>query len=175
LSALLVISLALACVWAPPAGAQPTVPMGSPAAPAELQAVIDTSLPFSAPASPEASPVTATDAATRFVSADPLPTRRPPSLPVLYGSFAVLQALDIHSTLSAVHAGGHESNPAVKGLVGQPAAFVAVKVAASVGTVSLTERLWKKHRTAAVVLMVVVNGTYATIVASNYRGRAAAR
>ena len=96
---------------------------------------------------------------------------RPAALPALYISFAVLQGLDAHSTLTAVSAGGREVNPAVRDLVNQPASFVGAKIAATAGTLYLTERLWKKHRTAAVVLMVAVNTAYGVIVAHNYRGR----
>jgi hypothetical protein len=96
-------------------------------------------------------------------------SRRPAALPALYASFTVLQALDVHSTLSAVRAGATEANPAMRGLVAQPGTFVAAKLAASAATVYLTERLWKKHRTAAVVLMVALNATYGAIVTRNYR------
>ena len=51
----------------------------------------------------------------------------------------------------------------------QPAAFVAAKVAASAATFYVSERLWRRHRVAAVVLMLAVNGAYAAIVANNYR------
>jgi hypothetical protein len=101
--------------------------------------------------------------------------QRPRSLPPLYAAFAVLQALDAHSTLSAVRAGLTEANPALRSVVTQPATFIAAKLAASAGTVYLTERLWRRHRMAAVMLMVAVNGTYGVIVANNYRSRASAR
>jgi hypothetical protein len=39
----------------------------------------------------------------------------------------------------------------------------------------VTERLWKRHRMAAVALMVAVNATYGAIVANNYRGAARGR
>jgi hypothetical protein len=97
--------------------------------------------------------------------------RRPAALPALYASFAVLQGLDAHSTLTAVGAGGREVNPAVRDLVARPASFVAAKIAATAGTLYLSERLWKKNRVAAVVLMAAVNVTYGAIVAHNYRGR----
>ena len=87
-------------------------------------------------------------------------------------SFAVLQGLDAHSTLTAVRAGGTEANPAMKGLVAQPASFIGAKLAATAGMLFLTERLWKKHRGAAVVLMVAANAAYGAIVAHNYRGTA---
>src|SRR6202043_1187700 len=50
---------------------------------------------------------------------------RPPALAPLYISFAVLQVLDIHSTLRAPDFGAREANPLVGGLLASPAAFVA--------------------------------------------------
>jgi hypothetical protein len=96
-------------------------------------------------------------------------------LPALYVSFAVLQGLDAHSTLTAVGAGRSEANPAVKRLVSRPATFLGAKLAATAGTLYLTERLWKKNRAAALALMVAVNVTYGAIVASNYRRNLGAR
>jgi hypothetical protein len=48
---------------------------------------------------------------------------------------------------------------------------VGAKLAGTAGTLFLTERLWKKHRAAAVALMVAVNAAYAMIVVNNYRAR----
>jgi hypothetical protein len=95
--------------------------------------------------------------------------RRPGALLPLYVSFAALQALDVHATMTAVGKGGVEANPAMKGLVREPAAFVAAKVAATAATFYISERLWRRHRVGAVVLMLAVNGAYGVIVASNYR------
>jgi Domain of unknown function (DUF5658) len=95
--------------------------------------------------------------------------RRPRALPPLYVSFAALQALDLHSTMKGVGKGGVEANPAMKGLVREPAAFVAAKIAATAATFYISERLWRRHRVGAVVLMLAVNGAYAALVANNYR------
>jgi hypothetical protein len=80
-----------------------------------------------------------------------------------------LQALDVHATMKAVGKGGVEANPAMKGLVREPAAYVAAKIAATAATLYISERLWRRHRVGAVVLMLAVNGAYGVIVASNYR------
>ena len=95
--------------------------------------------------------------------------RRPGALLPLYVSFATLQALDLHSTMRGVGEGGTEANPTMKPLVGQPAAFVAAKVAATAATFYVSERLWRRSRVGAVVFMLAVNGAYAAIVANNYR------
>jgi hypothetical protein len=93
---------------------------------------------------------------------------RPASLLPLYLSYGVLQALDIHSTLDVLDSGGREGNALMTNVVRSPAAFVAVKAGAGAGIVLLTEKLWKRNRTAAVLTMIGLNGAYATIVSHNY-------
>jgi Domain of unknown function (DUF5658) len=95
--------------------------------------------------------------------------RRPRALPPLYVSFVALQVLDVHSTMKSIGEGRAEANPVMNGLVRQPAAFVAAKVAATAATFYVSERLWRRNRVGAVVLMLAVNGTYAAIVANNYK------
>lgn len=95
--------------------------------------------------------------------------RRPGGLVPLYVSFAALQALDAHSTLAGVRDGRTEANPFMAPVAGQPALLIGAKTAASVGTIALSERLWRRHRTAAIVLMVAVNLAHAAVVAHNYR------
>lgn len=94
---------------------------------------------------------------------------RPQALIPLYVSFAALQALDAHSTLSVTRAGGDERNPLVQPVASHPAGMIALKVATGAATVLLTERLWKRHRMASVAFMVAINAGYAAIVAHNYR------
>jgi hypothetical protein len=86
----------------------------------------------------------------------------------LYVSFAALQLLDAHSTLTS---GAREANPVVQPFVARPVAFVALKTATAVGTVYIAERLWRRDRKKALVLMVAVNAAYAAVVARNYRRR----
>ena len=106
---------------------------------------------------------------------EPSRTDRPLALPALYASFGVLQALDAHSTLRALDRGQMEGNPVMRGIASQPAAVVGIKAATTAGTIFLTEKLWRRHRTAAIVLMVALNAGYAAVVAHNYRrGTAAA-
>jgi hypothetical protein len=172
-SALVVSAAVVVCAWSHPALAQPATTLESPAlVQASLAALLASSRPFGPSTPPRVTAIPPLHAG-RFDSQPP--GRRPAALPALYVSFAVLQGLDAHSTLTALRAGGTEANPAVKNLVAQPAAFVAAKLAATAGTLYVTERLWKKHRVAAVVLMVTVNATYGLIVANNYRTRTAPR
>ena len=166
LCTILAAAVVLACSLPDAASAQ-HAPFESPAlVNASLVALVSSSQPFGLSAPPRVGTIAPLQAAP----IEPGSLRRPPALPALYLSFAVLQGLDAHSTLAAVSAGAREVNPAVKGLVSQPTSFVAAKIAATAGTVYLTERLWRKHRIAAVALMVAVNATYGAIVAHNYRG-----
>ena len=159
-------AIALAVGWAAPAAAQHAVPTESPGiANASVVALLSTSESF-APFEP---PLMDTSTELTAVQVEPPPQRRPAALTPLYVSFATLQALDLHSTMKGVAGGGAEANPAMKPLVSQPAAFMVAKVAATAATVYVSERLWRSHRVAAVVLMLGVNSAYAVIVASNYR------
>lgn len=94
---------------------------------------------------------------------------RPATLHVLYGTLGALQALDVYSTRRAMNAGGTEINPVMKPTAGNQAATIALKAVSTVGSVYFAERAWKKNRKGAVVLMAVVNGVTAAVVARNLR------
>jgi hypothetical protein len=93
------------------------------------------------------------------------PERRPATLPVLYGTYATLQVLDLVSTKRALAGGASEVNPLLKS--GSSARAIALKAAAGAGTIFFTERAWKKNRVGAIVLMAALNGATAAIVARN--------
>jgi len=93
------------------------------------------------------------------------PVRRPGALAALYGTYAALQALDFYTTKHAIGAGSTEVNPLMKG--GNSAAMMAVKAAGGAATIYFTERAWKKNRAGAIVLMTVLNGATAAVVARN--------
>ena len=94
-------------------------------------------------------------------------SRRPGLLPVLYGTYAGLQVMDIVSTQKAIAAGAREANPLMQ--KGGMATTIAMKAASSVGTVYVAEKMWKKHRVGAIVLMAAMNGVSAAVVAHNNR------
>jgi hypothetical protein len=94
---------------------------------------------------------------------------RPAALVPLYITFAALQAVDVHSTMSAVGNGGREANPIVGSALSSPAKMVALKTGAAAGVVLLTERIWPRNRAAAVITMIALNSAYLTIAAQNYR------
>ena len=86
----------------------------------------------------------------------------------LYGSFAALQVMDYVSTTKAISGGGVEGNPAMAGVVKNKGAFMAVKAGTAVAAAFFAEKLAKNHPRKATILMVVLNGAYAAIVAHNY-------
>jgi hypothetical protein len=92
---------------------------------------------------------------------------RPTPLIPLYASFVALQGLDIASTSKAVSAGAQEANPLMKPVAGKSMASVAVKAAATAGSIFFVERAWKQNRKGAVVLMTALNIATAAIVAHN--------
>lgn len=96
--------------------------------------------------------------------------RRPLLLPALYVSQVALQALDAHSTFTALDRGAHEVNPVMKGVVGNRGAMMAVKAGVAAGTIWASERMWRRgNRAGAIALMIIANGVTAAVVAHNYR------
>ena len=79
----------------------------------------------------------------------------------------LLQTMDIVSTKRAMAAGAHEANPLAKG--GNLATTIGIKAATGAVTLFAAERLWKKSRTGAVIVMVAANGLSAAVVAHNQR------
>jgi len=98
-----------------------------------------------------------------------LDMRRPAPLPALYASTVLLQALDAHSTLTAIEHGAHEANPLIQDVAAHPGALVAVKAGMTAGIIYLAEKNWRRNRVAVVVMMAVVNAVQAIIVLHNYK------
>ncbi|HXE79327.1 MAG TPA: DUF5658 family protein [Vicinamibacterales bacterium] len=94
---------------------------------------------------------------------------RPAALVPLYASFAALQALDAQTTIAGLRRGHTEANPVLAPVAGRPALLIGAKSAIAVGTIVVSEKLWRRHRTAAVALMVAVNAAHAAVVVHNYR------
>ena len=117
------------------------------------------------PATDEQAP---TITAAPVVAQAPSAAHRPSVLVPLYVSFATLQGLDIHSTLRAPEFGGREANPVVGSMLGSPAAFIAAKAGMTASIYFVSERLWKRHKTAAVLTMIGLNSSYGAVVAHNY-------
>ena len=87
----------------------------------------------------------------------------------LYAATAVMQALDVHSTLKALDAGAVEANPLMSGVTKNRGAFMATKAAVAAGTVFAVQRIAKRSKVAAIATAVAINGAYAMIVRNNYK------
>jgi len=92
---------------------------------------------------------------------------RPGALTAMYSSFAALQAFDFYSTRRAIAQGGVEANPAMRGVVSNTAAFVAIKAVTTVAPMLIAERMWRTNRVGAIVTMIVANGAMAAVAANN--------
>jgi hypothetical protein len=90
---------------------------------------------------------------------------RPAALPALYGTYAVLQAMDVISTRKAIAAGSRETNPLTN--AGSLGTLLAVKAIGGAATMYFAEKAWKKNRVGAIVLMTALNGATAAVVAHN--------
>ena len=100
---------------------------------------------------------------------------RPRALGIMYGTLGALQALDVYSTYRSLQAGGTEINPVVKQATSSPAAVIAIKAASTAASVYFAEKTLKSNRKGAVILMAVVNGVTAAVVANNFRHARGAR
>ncbi|HUF47563.1 MAG TPA: DUF5658 family protein [Vicinamibacterales bacterium] len=87
----------------------------------------------------------------------------------LYATTAIMQALDVHSTLRALDRGGVETNPMLSGLTGNKAAFVVVKGAVAASSIFAARRLAKRNRVAAVATLVAINVAYGLVAHHNYK------
>lgn len=99
----------------------------------------------------------------------PVEPKRPAALPALYVSFAALQMADFYTTTSGLKNGASEANPLMAPFGGNTGAMLALKAGTTVGTIYLAERLWRRNRVAAIVVMAAVNGATAAVAAHNTR------
>jgi len=97
------------------------------------------------------------------------PTPRPAALPALYVSLAALQIFDGVSTARGLALGAREANPLMAGASDHPIAFWATKAAATAVPMVLAERMWKRHRAGAIIVMALANGVVAAVAANNAR------
>ncbi|HXT69787.1 MAG TPA: DUF5658 family protein [Vicinamibacterales bacterium] len=105
------------------------------------------------------------------VPVQPLGIRRTssPLLKSMYVTTAVVQALDMHSTLGAFKAGAVEANPLMSGITKNRVAFVAAKAAVAASTMFAARQIAKRSKVGAVITMLAVNSAYAMIVRHNYK------
>jgi hypothetical protein len=72
------------------------------------------------------------------------------------------------STRTAIGDGAHEKNPVMSGMVGSPAAFLALKAASGAAVIFATEKMRPRNRIAAIATMAALNSAYVMIVTHNY-------
>lgn len=96
-------------------------------------------------------------------------TTRPSALAGLYVSLAGLQAYDAYSTSRGLAAGAREANPLVRSAAGNSAMFWTLKAATTALPMMMAERMWKKNRVGAVVVMVLANSAAAAVAVNNAR------
>jgi len=87
----------------------------------------------------------------------------------LYASTALLQILDVHSTMQVLKQGGGEGNPMLQGLVQHQAAFIATKAAIGAATMYAASRIAKRNKIGAIITLVGINSVYAFVVSHNYK------
>lgn len=96
--------------------------------------------------------------------------RKGPSfvMATLYTATALGQALDAHSTLSALHSGAKERNPIMGALAKHPPAFIALKAGAAVGLIYAGHSVAKKNKKQAIIVLAAIDAAYFAIAAHNY-------
>src|SRR5256885_3888541 len=94
---------------------------------------------------------------------------RPVLLPALYATLGLVQAWDLYSTTTALKAGAREANPVAAPFARSTGSLVALKAATTAGTIFFAERMWRKNRVGAFVLMGVINGATAAVAVHNMR------
>jgi hypothetical protein len=106
----------------------------------------------------------------------PMVDKRPTALMSMYAGLAALQAYDFYSTTAAMKSGAREANPVMNGVVGNPAAFLAVKAGVTGASIFAAERMWRQHhRAQAIAVMAASNGFMALVAAHNHSVMAATR
>jgi uncharacterized protein DUF5658 len=95
--------------------------------------------------------------------------KRPAALAGLYVSLAGLQVYDAMSTARGMKQGAREANPLMQGAVNNSAMFWSIKAATTALPMVMAERMWKRNKVGAVVMMAVANSVAATVAANNAR------
>ena len=90
-------------------------------------------------------------------------------LPALYVSLGAMQALDVYSTRAALKAGAREANAVAAPFAGNTGSMLGLKVASTAGTILFAERMWKKNKVGAIVMLAAINGATAAVSMHNMR------
>jgi hypothetical protein len=94
---------------------------------------------------------------------------RPAILPALYVALGAMQAWDVYSTRVAMGAGAREANPTAAVFSQNTGSLLGLKLATTASTVFFAERLWKKNKVGAIVMLVAINGATAAVSMHNMR------
>ena len=94
---------------------------------------------------------------------------RPAILPALYVALGAVQAWDVYSTRAALTAGAREANPTAAPFAKSSGSMLGLKAATTASTIFFAERMWKKNKVGAIVMLVAVNGATAAISMQNMR------
>ena len=87
----------------------------------------------------------------------------------IYASTALMHVLDVDSTFKALKRGAIESNPLMKGVVKNRAAFIATKAAIATASIYATSRMAKNNKLHAIIASTAINSAYLMIVRNNYK------
>lgn len=123
-------------------------------------------------AMPVAAAERSADAATPLTESLPewaqeeAPQSSSPAIKALYGSYGVMQGLDMYSTIVARQRGAVEANPLMKTGFTRAAGFKALMGASTMLAVKAIE---KKNKKAAIITMIALNSVTAVVVANNVR------
>ena len=93
--------------------------------------------------------------------------KRPGLLPALYVTLGAVQAWDVYSTSLALKAGAREANATAAPFTSSMGSMFGLKAATMAGTILCAEKMWKKNRVGAVVLMAAINGATAAVAMHN--------
>ena len=94
---------------------------------------------------------------------------RPAILPALYATLGAMQAWDIYSTRAALRAGAREANATAAPFAGNAASLMGLKAVTTASTIFFAERMWKKNKVGAIVMLVAINGATAAVSMHNMR------
>jgi hypothetical protein len=70
---------------------------------------------------------------------------------------------------AALQAGAREPNPAAAPFAGNAGSLLGLKAASTVSTIYLADRMWKKNKVGAVVMLVAVTAATAAVSIRNMR------
>ena len=102
-----------------------------------------------------------------LVVVESAPAKRPAVLPVFYATLGAVSAWDMYSTSAALKAGAVEGNPIVAPVASNTGGMLGLKLATAGTTIFFAERLWRKNRVAAIVMMAAINGATAAVAVRN--------